>query len=192
MAAPGRWIPCVLLPPVVAGIPTCGDTLMARCVVWAIRAVRPLIRRRHQSTRWLVFLLVCVVPLAGCRSVEQIRVEHVHRLDGYEAGEVLRLQAIDGDLFEFDERSVIVFQFLDGRALRGRFISIDVEYGTFIGWIPNGPRFEVKLSDVAQVYIGRRHRGRTIAISATLGGVVIVAFVVFLLWVNFGNSDNDD
>ncbi len=165
---------------------------MSFCLIRANRAVRSLLRRRDRGARWLAFLLVGAMPLAGCHTVDLIRVEDIPRLDGYRYGDTLELPTIDGDTYRFDARTIIAIRFLDGRAIKGWYMAIEVQDGTFVGEGPHGIQTRVELSQIALFYVVKKNKALTIALSVTLGVLGIAAIIWLILAIAAANDNSDD
>ena len=164
---------------------------MTFCVIWANRAVRSLLRRRHRGARWLVILLLGAIPLAGCKTVDLIPLEDIQRLDGYRFRDTVDLPTLDGDVFRFDAGTFIVIRFMDGRALKGWYMAIEVDDGEFMGEDPHGLQTRFELSQVAQFYVVKKNKGLTIAVSVTLGVLGIAAIIWLIWWIFVGSNDSD-
>jgi hypothetical protein len=127
-----------------------------------------------------------VASLTGCLATSQIRPAGLSRLDGYVATEAPRrereMETLDGGKVALRSGSVLSLDVPDGR-VGGRFASIAVHDGSFVGKTLDGRTVEVPLGDVRAVDITRHNVAGTIV---WIAGGLLVAGAAAYVWTHRG------
>jgi hypothetical protein len=129
-----------------------------------------------------------VATLSGCLATSEIRPAELSRLDGYVATEAPRpereLETLDGGKAALRSGSVLSLDVPDGR-VGGRFTSITVHDGSFVGKTIDGRTVEVPLGDVRAADITRHNAPGTIA---WIAGGILVAGAAAYVWTHRGGT----
>ncbi|HEY2729771.1 MAG TPA: hypothetical protein VGK52_07505 [Polyangia bacterium] len=142
---------------------------------------------RHLNPTPVIVILV-VASLSGCLATSEIRPAELFRLDGYVATEAPRpereLETLDGGKVALRSGSVLSLDVPDGR-VGGRFASITVHDGSFVGKTLDGRTVEVPIGEVRAVDITQHNVAGTIA---WIAGGFLVAGAAAYVWTHRGGT----
>lgn len=131
--------------------------------------------------RATLLLLSIAIPVSGCYSRRAMPVEELQKLDGFEAGDEVRLLYST----DFSESTPLAFVIDGVEGEKHRYVYIDIDGDQFVGWSTAPPAVQrVDLSQVDQIVVYTPQGGKVIlkVILIFVGAVLGVATVVALVY----------